>query len=68
MKGGVWDSLHIFAIVGFVVYVAGFPLGVAYWLYTHRELIMEDQLLRAKGAGEDRFTGPQTYEMRKACE
>ena len=68
LKGGVWDSLHIFAIVGFVVYVAGFPLGVAYWLYTHRELIMEDQLLRAKGAGEDRFTGPQTYEMRKACE
>ena len=66
MKGGVWESLYGFAIAGFVVYVAGFPVGVASWLYVNRERIMEDQLLRAKGVGEDRVTGPNTYEMRKA--
>jgi hypothetical protein len=66
MKDGVWANLWGYAVGGFVIYVAGFPLGVAYWLYANRELIMEDQLLRAKGAGEDRVTGPHTYEMRKA--
>ena len=66
MVGGVFSSLQWYAVAGFVVYVAGFPCGVAYWLWSRRELCMEDQLLRAKGAGDDRLTGPQTYETRKA--
>ena len=63
--GGTWSRLWLFAAAGFAVYVAGFPLGVAAWLWRNRELCMEDQLLRAKGAGADRLSGPQTYEVRK---
>jgi len=39
---------------------------VLYWvLYRNRVLIMEDQLLRAKGVGNDRLTNPHAFELRK---
>ena len=63
--GGTQLTLLPWAIIGLIVYTAGYPLAVAWHLFRNRELIMEDQLLRAKGAGEDRLTNPHAYEFRK---
>ena len=45
---------------------AGYPAFIAWMLWRSRERIMEDQLLRAKGAGSDRLTNPHAYELRKS--
>ena len=34
-------------------------------LYRHRELVMEDQLLRAKGTGDDPLSNPHAYRFRR---
>ena len=58
-------ELLVYACIWMAVGVAGYPLGVLWWLWTNRMLIMEDQLLRAKGQGGDRISGPNTYVFRK---
>ena len=63
--GGTQRKLIIPAIVGLVVYTVGYPALVALVLARNRELVMEDQLLRAKGVGNDRLTNPHAYEFRK---
>lgn len=65
VKGGIQQTLLPYAAAGCVVYVAGYPLAIFWNLWRKREQVMEDQLLRAKGTGNDRLSGPQTYEMRK---
>ena len=40
------------------VYTIGYPVLLAIHWWRNRELIMEDQLLRAKGVGWDRLTNP----------
>jgi hypothetical protein len=64
--GGIQMTLLPFAIITFVAYTLGYPAFLAYNLVKHRHLVMEDQLLRAKGLGEDRLTNPHAYDVRKA--
>jgi hypothetical protein len=52
-------------MIWMVVGVAGWPIGIAIWLRINRMTIMEDQLLRAKGTGNDRLTGPETFDFRR---
>jgi hypothetical protein len=48
-----------------VIYILGYPAGVARLLFTCRELTMEDQLLRAKGVGDDKLTNPNAFAFRE---
>jgi len=64
-SGGVYSKLLAPSIVGLVVYTASYPLAAMAHLWRHRELVMEDQLLRAKGVGDDRLTNPHGYAFRK---
>jgi hypothetical protein len=65
VPGGTQMTLLPFAVAGLAVYTAGYPAFVGYTLWKNRELVMEDQLLRAKGVGNDRLTNPHAYEFRK---
>ena len=47
------------------MYVAGYPGTLAFLFWRNKELIIEDQLLRAKGVGNDRLTNPNAYELRR---
>jgi hypothetical protein len=53
------------AIAGLVVYVAGYFIFNAIFLYRNAEKMMEDQLLRAKGVGDDRLTNPNAFTLRQ---
>ena len=65
VPGGTQVVLLPFAIAGFIVYTFGYPAYMAQMLWRHRELVMEDQLLRAKGVGNDKLTNPHAYELRR---
>ena len=62
---GVYSQLLGPSIIGLIAYTAGYPLLAAGLLLRHRQVFMEDQLLRAKGVGDDRLTNPHAYELRK---
>jgi hypothetical protein len=64
VPGGTQQVLLPFAVAGLVVYTAGYPIYMGYNLWKNREVVMEDQLLRAKGVGNDRLSGPRTFEFR----
>ena len=66
LPGGIQMTLLPYAIVAFFVYTVGFPLLLGYLLYRRRELIMEDQLLRAMRRGNTRLDNPNAYGTRKA--
>jgi hypothetical protein len=53
------------ALVGLGFYTFGYPFYVASNLYRSRELVMEDQLLRAKGVGNDKLTNPNAFQIRR---
>jgi hypothetical protein len=61
---GTQATLMLPAILGLAAYTVGYPAFVARNLYLHRELVMEDQLLRAKGTGNDRLSNPHALEFR----
>jgi hypothetical protein len=64
--GGTQEKLLPWSLVGLAVYTVGYPAFVLYWvLYRNRFLIMEDQLLRAKGVGNDRLTNPHALDFRR---
>jgi hypothetical protein len=65
VPGGTQMVLLPFAVAGLIVYTGGYPALVGYSLWKRRELVMEDQLLRAKGAGNDTLTGPRTFKLRR---
>jgi hypothetical protein len=65
VSGGVQMTLLPAAVVAVIVYIIGYPAGVGWLLWKNRELVMEDQLLRAKGVGYDRLTNPHAYVFRK---
>ena len=62
---GTQTALIPGSIAAFAIYVAGYPAFLAYLFYSRRELIIEDQLLRAKGVGDDRLTNPSAYSTRR---
>jgi hypothetical protein len=62
---GTQATLMLPAILGLAAYTVGYPAFVAHKLYKYRELVMEDQLLRAKGTGNDRLTNPHALHFRQ---
>ena len=63
--GGIQATLLPLAVLAVVIYILGYPAGVARLLWTYRELTMEDQLLRAKGVGDDKLTNPNAFAFRE---
>lgn len=64
-EGGLQMTLLPFAFITLALYVAGYPAAVFRVLHKNRMLVMEDQLLRAKGQGDDRLTNPHAHEVRR---
>jgi hypothetical protein len=62
---GVQASLIAPALAGLAFYCLGYPLLVATNLYKLRELVMEDQLLRAKSTGNDQLSNPHAFLVRR---
>ncbi len=54
-----------YAIIFFCIFGLGYPLTILIVLRWNKDLIKEDQLLRAKGLGNDRVSNPRSYEIRK---
>ena len=65
LDGGIHQTLLPLALLTLGIYVLGYPAVVFFSLYKNRYLIMEDQLLRANGVGNDRNTNPNAYLTRK---
>jgi hypothetical protein len=65
IPGGTQLALLPWAICGFLLYTAGYPIGIGLWFYRNREIIMEDQLLRAIGIGDDKLSNPRALEFRR---
>lgn len=65
IKGGTQLTLLPFALGGLGAYSIGFPLYLGRLLWSNRELVMEDQLLRAKGVGHDRLSNPNALDFRE---
>ena len=63
--GGLQMTLLPLAVIALLVYSMGYPTVVFWLLYRNRELIMEDQLLRAKGTGDTRLENRHAYLVRK---
>jgi hypothetical protein len=49
-----------------VLFVVGFPATLALVMWRYKEVIAEDQLLRAVGTGDNRRTNPNAYWMRQS--
>jgi len=64
-EGGLQLSLVPTAAILFCLYSVGYPLTVFMILRKNKDLIKEDQLLRAKEVGNDRISNPNAYEVRK---
>jgi hypothetical protein len=64
IPGGTQLTLLPYAVAGLIVYSFGYPAFIGYVLYKNRELCMLDQLLRAKGTGDDRLSNPNAYALR----
>jgi hypothetical protein len=58
-------ALLPYAIIALIVYTVGYPAFLVNLLWRNHELIMEDQLLRAKGVGNDLLTNPHAYHLRR---
>ena len=63
--GGIHQTLLPLAICTFFAYTIGYPLVLSIVLWRNRELVMEDQLLRAMEVGNTRLTNPNAYDLRK---
>jgi len=64
IPGGTQLTLLPYAVAGLIVYAFGYPAFIGWILYKNRELCMLDQLLRAKGTGDDRLSNPNAFELR----
>jgi len=47
------------AVVSLLVWTIGMPIALFVFLRTHRIAIKHDQILRAHGLGDDRWTNPK---------
>lgn len=54
-----------YALGCLVLYGIGYPLYVTYVIMENKELIKEDQLLRAMNTGDTRASNPMAYDIRK---
>jgi hypothetical protein len=65
VPGGAHLTLYPYAILAVIAYTIGYPAFLAQLTYRRRDLIMEDQYLRAKGAGDSRLENPHAYDFRR---
>jgi hypothetical protein len=66
VPGGTQLTLMPAAIAGLVIYSFGYPAFISYVLFTNKENVMLDQILRAKGTGDDRLSNPVSFDLRQA--
>jgi len=66
VKGGTHLTLLPFAIIACLGYTLGYPVAVGFFHYVRRELIMEDQYIRAKGGGDTTLENPHAYVLRRS--
>jgi hypothetical protein len=64
-EGSLQLDLVPWAVIFFCSYSLGYPILVYTILRKNKDLLKEDQLLRAKGLGDDRKSNPHAYEVRK---
>jgi hypothetical protein len=64
-EGSLQMTLVPWAIVLFCVYSLGYPFLIFVILRKNKDLMKEDQLLRAKEMGDDRVSNPNAYDIRK---
>ena len=62
--GGTQVTLLPYAVAGLIVYSFGYPIFIGWTLYKNHKLAMLDQILKAKGTGDDKLTNPLAYELR----
>ena len=48
-----------------LIYTVGFPCFVLWVVRSKKELIKEDQILRAMGLGDEKYENPNAYHIRK---
>ncbi len=65
VPGGTQLVLLPAAVAGLIVYSFGYPSFVFYVLYSNKERAMLDQVLRAKGVGDDKLTNSLAFELRQ---
>lgn len=65
IPGGVQMTLLPWAIITLLGYSVAYPAFLSWLYWKNHERIMEDQLLRAKGGGDDRLTNPNAYHLRR---
>ena len=65
LPGGVRQTMWPIALIALLGYTFGYPAFLCHKLWTHRVLAMEDQLLRAKGVGNDLLTNPHALPFRQ---
>jgi hypothetical protein len=65
VPGGTQLTLLPVALAGLGFYTVGYPFFMYRMLSRNKELIYEDQLLRAKGTGLDRLTNPHALDFRR---
>jgi len=63
--GGLHMQLLPMAVICLLAYTIGYPVVVAQLLVRNKMLIMEDQLLRARGEGDKRIENPNAYDIRQ---
>jgi hypothetical protein len=63
------DGVHLtfwpLALAGLLLYTVGYPAYLVRVLWRNREVAMEDQLLRAKGVGNDKLSNPRALWLRQ---
>ena len=62
---GAHKRLGWLGVLFLVFFSLGYPAFVGSRLWRQRELIAEDQLLRAKGVGDDKLTNPHALALRE---
>jgi len=65
VPGGAHLTLFPYAIIAVILYTIGYPAFLGQLLHRRRELVMEDQYLRAKNSGNDRLSNPHAYTFRR---
>ena len=61
--GTVQQFLVPFALTGLIVYSIGFPAFIGYIVYRHRDVIVEDQIMRAHGLATTRKMNAAAYHI-----
>ena len=64
-EGSLQVLLVPFALIAIATYGMGYPLVVGYLIFKNRDLVRQDQLLRALNTGDTKETGKMAYDFRR---